>query len=156
MIFMNKDVLVYVNKCEGWKTAIKELHWDSKSLSQHELCDKIADAIADHQDKVSEVEQSMSGKLPIGNLKPVPYKVVSLKKFIDDIIFDTKSFLKKIEKMGDDYIGMKSDCESFISDIQRDLYLVNFTENKRSFNISEDRVRGIIRESIENLLGYNV
>ena len=44
---MNKKVLNFINKIEGWKTAIKSLHWDSDSLSQHELCDKIADSISD-------------------------------------------------------------------------------------------------------------
>jgi len=29
--------------------------------------------------------------------------------------------------MGDTYVGMASDCESFLSDMQRKLYLVNFT-----------------------------
>jgi hypothetical protein len=42
---MNSKVLSFVNKCEGWKTAIKSLHWDSKNLSQHKLCDDIADKV---------------------------------------------------------------------------------------------------------------
>ena len=66
---MNSKVLSFVNKMEGWKTAIKSLHWDSKNLSQHKLCDDIADRIADFQDQVSEVEQSISGKLPLNQLE---------------------------------------------------------------------------------------
>lgn len=44
---MNKTILDYINKCEGWKTAIKQLHWDADNLSQHKLCDDIAEKIAD-------------------------------------------------------------------------------------------------------------
>lgn len=124
---MNKKVLSFVNKLEGYKTAIKELHWDSDSLSQHELCDKIADSIAEFQDTISEVEQSITGKLAIGNLKPVSYKVTSLKKFVEDVLDAANSFYKSIEDEGDTYTGMRSDCESFLSDMQRNLYLVNFT-----------------------------
>ena len=124
---MNKKVLSFVNKLEGYKTAIKELHWDSDSLSQHELCDKIADSIAEFQDTISEVEQSITGKLATGNLKPVAYKVTSLKKFVEDVLDATNSFYKSIEDEGDTYTGMRSDCESFLSDMQRNLYLVNFT-----------------------------
>ncbi|MBO6252671.1 MAG: hypothetical protein J6O49_03330 [Bacteroidaceae bacterium] len=124
---MNKKVLSFVNKLEGYKTAIKELHWDADNMSQHELCDKIADSIAEFQDTVSEVEQSITGKLAIGNLKPVSYKVTSLKKFVEDVLDVTNTFYKSLEYEGDTYTGMRSDCESFLSDMQRNLYLVNFT-----------------------------
>ena len=124
---MNSKVLSFVNKMEGWKTAIKSLHWDSKNLSQHKLCDDIADRIADFQDQVSEVEQSISGKLPLNQLKGSEYNITSLKGFVEDVISDTTSFLKDMESEGDKYIGMRSDCESFLSDMQRNLYLVNFT-----------------------------
>ena len=124
---MNKKVLSFVNKLEGYKTAIKELHWDSDNMSQHELCDKIADSIAEFQDTVSEVEQSITGKLATGNLKPVSYKVTTLKKFVEDVLDATNTFYKSLEDEGDTYTGMRSDCESFLSDMQRNLYLVNFT-----------------------------
>jgi hypothetical protein len=124
---MNKKVLSFVNKLEGYKTAIKELHWDADNMSQHELCDKIADSIAEFQDTVSEVEQSITGKLATGNLKPVSYKVTTLKKFVEDVLDATNTFYKSLEDEGDTYTGMRSDCESFLSDMQRNLYLVNFT-----------------------------
>jgi hypothetical protein len=124
---MNSKVLSFVNKLEGYKTAIKELHWDADNMSQHELCDKIADGIAEFQDTVSEVEQSITGKLATGKLKPVSYKVTSLKKFVEDVLDATNSFYKSLEDEGDNYTGMRSDCESFLSEMQRNLYLVNFT-----------------------------
>ena len=145
---MNKKVLSFVNKLEGYKTAIKELHWDADNMSQHELCDKIADSIAEFQDTVSEVEQSITGKLAIGNLKPVSYKVTSLKKFVEDVLDATNTFYKSLEDEGDTYTGMKSDCESFLSDMQRNLYLVNFTmkeDFKRNFakRINESRPKNL-------------
>lgn len=141
---MNKKVLDYVNKLEGYKTAIKSLHWDSDNLSQHELCDKIADTIAEFQDKVSEVEQSITGKLDKGELKPEKYKVTSLKKFVEDVLDTANIFYKSIEDEGDTYTGMRSDCESFLSDMQRNLYLVNFTLKEELKN----RLRAKINESM--------
>lgn len=145
---MNKKVLSFVNKLEGYKTAIKELHWDADNMSQHQLCDDIADRIADFQDQVSEVEQSITGKLPLGNLKPTSYKVTNLKKFVEDVLDETNTFYKSLEDEGDTYTGMKSDCESFLSDMQRNLYLVNFT-------MKEDlkrRLRDKINESMPKSL----
>ena len=146
---MNSKVLSFVNKCEGWKTAIKSLHWDSKNLSQHKLCDDIADRIAEFQDQVSEVEQSISGKLPLNQLKGTDYKVTSLKGFVEDVIEDAKSFLKELESEGDDYIGMRSDCESFLSDMQRNLYLVNFTLKEEIMNRLKERINESMPKSLE-------
>ena len=156
---MNKKVLDFINKCEGWKTAIKSLHWDSNSLSQHELCDKIADNIADFQDKVSEVEQSISGKLSKNKLNPTSYKVSTLKKFVEDILDDTNTFYKSIGGDGDTYIGMRSDCESFLSDMQRDLYLVNFTmkedlKRRLQSQINESRPKNINNsDNVDKFIG---
>ena len=133
---MDKTVLAFVNKLEGYKTAIKQLHWDAKNMSQHELCDDIAESIAEFQDTVSEVEQSISGKLKINSLNPTEYKIKDLKSFVEDVLDATNTFYKAIKGKGDTYVGMASDCESFLSDMQRKLYLVNFTmkeDFKRKF-----------------------
>lgn len=156
---MNKNILNYLNKCEGWKVAIKELHWDSDNMSQHELCDDIADSISDFEDLVSEVEQSMSGKLKVNSLNPTEYKVDSLKGFVEDIISASKDFLKELEGMGENYIGIKSECETFIGDMQRKLYLVNFTlkeelKNRLKSKINESMPKNLARhDEVDKFMG---
>lgn len=133
---MKGFILNMVNMLEAYKTAIKSLHWDSKNLSQHELCDKIADTIAEFQDVVSEVEQSISGNLPLNQLKANRYKVKSLKQFVKDVIETTTKFYNRLKRKGDEYIGMRSECESFLVQMQRYNYLVDFTlkeDFKRNF-----------------------
>ena len=172
---MKKVILDYINKMEGWKTAIKSLHWDADNLSQHKLCDDIADRIADFQDQVSEVEQSITGKLKINTLKGVTYKIKDLKTFVQDVLDETNVFYKKVKKLGDTYAGMASDCESFLSDMQRNLYLVNFTlkedlrrrlrnkinENKKEYviesrnaiyTLNESEFKNLLKNSIHNAL----
>lgn len=169
---MKKYILDFICNLEGKKTAIKSLHWHANSLSQHQLCDDIATIISDYQDKVSEVEQSISGKLPVNNLKGVPYKVTTLKKFVEDVIKDTKSFYSKLQNEGDEYIGMRSDTEAVLSDLQRQLYLVDFTvkeslkqrlrnkinENrveisngKEKYSMTENELREFVSEAIKNV-----
>ena len=156
---MKKDIFDFVCKLEGFKTAIKSLHWDADSLSQHQLCDDIASTIADFQDKVSEVEQSISGKLPINRLEGTPYKISGLKKFVEDVISDTNVFYSKLKGEGDDYIGMRSDCESFLSDMQRNLYLVNFTlkedlKRRISMKINESMPKSLDRhDDVDKFMG---
>ena len=149
---MNKKVLDFVNKLEGYKTAIKQLHWDAKNMSQHELCDDIADSIAEFQDTVSEVEQSITGKLKVNSLKPTEYKIKDLKSFVQDVLDETNTFYKEVKDMGDTYVGMASDCESFLSDMQRKLYLVNFTLKEEL----KERLKAKINESMpKNLANHD-
>ena len=169
---MKKYILDFICNLEGKKSAIKSLHWDAKSLSQHQLCDDIAGLISDYQDKVAEVEQSISGRLPVNNLKSTPYKITTLKKFVEDVISDTNAFYAKLKNEGDDYIGMRSDTEAVLSDLQRQLYLVDFTikeglkqrlrnkinENrvevsngKETFSLTENELRELVSEAINNV-----
>ena len=157
---MNKSVFEYICRCEGWKTAIKSLHWNADSLSQHKLCDDIADRLSDFQDQVSEVEQSISGKLPFNKLKGTTYKITDLKTFVEDVINRTTRFHNRVKKLGKKYIGMASDCESFLSDMQRNLYLVNFTikeDFKRSYRRKLNEGREISGNRIsENELSFAI
>lgn len=149
---MNKKVLDFVNKLEGWKSAIKSLHWAADNMSQHELCDDIADSIAEFQDTVSEVEQSITGKLKVNSLKPTEYKIKDLKSFVQDVLDETNTFYKEVKDMGDTYVGMASDCESFLSDMQRKLYLVNFTLKEEL----KERLKAKINESMpKNLANHD-
>ena len=174
---MKKYILDFICQLEGFKTGIKSLHWDSNSLSQHQLCDDIATTISDYQDKVAEVEQSMSGRLPLNKLKGTPYTVKSLKSFVEDVIKSTNEFYSKLKNEGDDYIGMRSDTEAVLSDLQRQLYLVDFTvkeglkqrlrnkinENrliisngKQEYSLTENELRELVSEAIHNLTEANV
>ena len=171
---MKKYILDFLCKLEGYKTAIKQLHWNADNMSQHKLCDEIADEISSFQDTVSEVEQSLSGPLPLNKLKGTPYRITTLKKFVNDVIRSTKSFYAKLKKEGDNYIGMRSDVEAFLSTIQRKLYLVDFTikedmrrriskrlnENRvvmsngvERYRMSESEARKLVNEAIRNVLG---
>ena len=169
---MKKYILDFICKLEGYKTGIKQLHWDANSLSQHQLCDDIASTISDYQDKVAEVEQSISGRLPLNNLKGTAYTVKNLKSFVEDVIKSTNDFYSKLKKEGDKYIGMRSDTEAFLSDMQRQLYLVDFTvkeglkerlrneinENRvtisngrEKYSLTENELRELVSKAIHNV-----
>jgi DNA-binding ferritin-like protein len=169
---MKKYILDFICKLEGYKTGIKQLHWDANSLSQHQLCDDIATTVSDYQDKVAEVEQSISGRLPLNNLKGTAYTVKNLKSFVEDVIKSTNDFYSNLKKEGDKYIGMRSDTEAFLSDMQRQLYLVDFTvkeglkerlrneinENrvtisngKEKYSLTENELRELVSKAIHNV-----
>jgi hypothetical protein len=169
---MKKYIISFISELESFKTAIKQLHWAANSLPQHQLCDDIANIISDYQDKVAEVEQSISGKFPVNVLKGEKHNVTTLKKFVEDVINATNSFYSKLKNEGDEYIGMRSDTEAVLSDLQRQLYLVDFTvkeslkqrlrdrinENRitvsngrETYSLTENELREIVSEAIRNV-----
>lgn len=147
---MNKNILNYIEECEAWKVGIKNLHWSADNLSQHELCDDIADEISNFEDLVSEVEQSISGKIKLNGFTPKSYKITSLKSFVEDVISASQSFLKELEGMGEKYVGIKSECETFIGTMQRKLYLVNFTLKEELKKRLRDKINESMYKRIDN------
>ena len=131
-----KKVVEFLSLMEAWKTNIKELHWSAVSLSQHKLADDIADTLAEFQDKVGEIQQGITGKFKVGTLKHVEYKQPSFKLFLEDVYEKASEFEKFTKEAGDKYVGMHSETETFLGEIQKDIYLVEFTlkeELKRRF-----------------------
>ena len=93
---MKTNILNYINKLQGYKTAIKNLHWSSKYMSEHKLLDEIADSVANNQDEIAEMCQGLYGKIKINELKPKRYKITNSKKMLFDLLRDTKSFNSSI------------------------------------------------------------
>ena len=145
---MDREVLSYINYLEGCKTAIKSLHWDPDNMSQHKLDDEIADAIADFQDQVAEVEQGIHGQLPLNQLKGDTITVKDLESFVQDVISKTTDFYKQLDGKGDEYIGMRSDCESFLSAMQKNLYLLRFTIKNAMKEEMKRRIKANLREAM--------
>ena len=145
---MDREVLSYINYLEGCKTAIKSLHWDPDNMSQHKLDDEIADAIADFQDQVAEVEQGIHGQLPLNQLKGDTITVKDLESFVEDVISKTTDFYKQLDGKGDEYIGMRSDCESFLSAMQKNLYLLRFTIKNAMKEEMKRRIKANLREAM--------
>lgn len=171
---MKENILNFLNKCEGWKTAIKNSHWSSENISEHKLFDEIADSLSDIEDVTAEIEQGLHGKIGKNELKPTSYTIEGSKKMISDILKDTKEFYSSI-KEGEEYIGMRSEIESFIGELSKYEYLMGLAlkedfkrsvgkklnENKNmkkpnnAIRLTESQLHQIIKESVNKLLKEN-
>lgn len=174
---MRKNIIGYINKLQSYKTAIKNLHWSSKNMSEHKLWDDIADSVAENQDEIAEITQGLYGQIKQNELKPRRYIIVNSKKTLNDILKDTKLFYATI-KRSNDFIGLKSVVETFIGNLNKYIYLMNFclkedikrnikeslNENIKQCNeenyiindnkikLTENQLRTLIREAIMNVL----
>lgn len=166
---MKRNVLTFINKLQSYKTAIKNLHWSAKNMSEHKLWDEIADTVADTQDEVAEIAQGIFGNIKLNELKPRRYNITNSKKTLIDITRDTKLFYATI-KRGETFVGIRSVVESFIAELEKYQYLMNFcikedikrnlksslNESKQTNNtkikLTEQELRSIIKEAINNVL----
>lgn len=161
---MDRRILNYISKIQSYRTAIKNLHWSSKNMSEHKLNDEIDDKIDEYQDEFAEIAQGIFGKIEVGKLKPKYYKVESTKKLLEDILRDTKAIYSYLK--GRQFIGLRSVVETFIADVNKYQYLLKFVlkeDVKRRLSmvveskinkqrIQEYRLRKIIRENIRKTL----
>ena len=165
---MKRNILSFVNKLQSYKTAIKNLHWSAKNMSEHKLWDEIADTVADTQDEVAEIAQGIFGNIKLNELKPRRYNITNSKKTLTDITKDTKLFYATI-KRGEQFVGLRSVVENFIAELEKYQYLMNFcikedikrtirnsiNESKKKnskIRITENQLRRAIKEAIDNVL----
>lgn len=145
---MKSNIMKFLNDCEGWKTYIKNSHWSSSNMNEHKLFDDIADSVSEIQDMVAEIAQGLYGQIKKGELKANKCNASRSKDFLKVMLKGANDFYSTI-KNGKDYIGMRSEMETFIGKISQFQYLMDLSlkeDFKRNFKnklISEQNHRYI-------------
>lgn len=161
---MEANVLGFLNTLEMYKIAMKNMHWDSKSMSEHKLWDEILSYVTEQQDEIAEVAQGILGNVKRNELKPEHYNITNSKKALNDLLSDVENFLKEIQE--EKYVGLKSVIESFIGELNKYVYLMDFClkeDIKRNLNknkimekkivrITEQDIRNMINETVANII----
>ena len=149
---MKSIIISYINKLHGYKTAVKNLHWSAKNMSEHKLCDDIIDSIDKNEDEIAEICQGIHKQIKLNELKPIQYKISSTDKMLVDLLNDTKEFHSKLTN--ERYIGLRSVIENFMGEINKFQYLIRFCikedfkrNAKQRFN--ECRIDMVITEQIK-------
>ena len=167
---MKSRIMIYINKLESYKTAIKNLHWSSKHMNEHKLLDDIADKISEYQDEIAEIAQGVYGKIKLNELKPRKYTITNSKKMLSDLLEDTKKFYPSTSR-SKDLIGLRSVVETFLADVNKFQYLMDMclkedikknlnnklNENKNMtkkqvVRLTEGDLHRIIKESVNTIL----
>lgn len=120
---MQKSILLYLSKLEGFKTAIKNCHWAAKSMNAHEFMDSLEDIVSDHQDLVAEIVQgAYNTKIKVNDFKPRPYRISTFTKLVSDIYNAADKFYATIQG-NKRFIGLRSVMEDFMGKMQQQAYL---------------------------------
>ena len=148
-----KNILKFLCKLEGYKTAIKNAHFSASNMSEHKLFDDIYKTIADSQDEIGEICQGIYGQFSKGSIKSEKYKLSSSKKFLSDITAETSSFHKSLK--GQSLVGLKSVVENLLAAMNKYSYLLklclkeDFKRNyRRKLNEDFETDDGIISDAV--------
>lgn len=168
---MQKSILLYLSKLEGFKTAIKNCHWAAKSMNAHEFMDSLEDIVSDHQDLVAEIVQgAYNTKIKVNDFKPRPYKISTFTKLVSDIYNAADKFYATIQG-NKRFIGLRSVMEDFMGKMQQQAYLnAMCTENKKEVKklikenmakkivrLTESQLHNVVAESVNQILKeYNL
>lgn len=152
---MKTEILSYINVLHGYTTAIKNLHWSSESMSEHKLCDDIAETLADNEDEIAEIAQGIFGKITKNELKPVSYTIESTQKMLSDLLKATEEFYSKLD--GTQFIGLRSVVENFLGEINKYQYLIKFClketlKRKYSKPLNENKTVSLTTKQLNNIV----
>ena len=116
------DCVEFLNQLEGWKTKCKNLHWSSPKLNIHVKLDEFGNSLSSYQDSLAEGYMGINGKLPLNILKGISCEATNARDFIEEVRRNTINFYKKLPQ-DVMYKGITSDCETFIQEINKYVYL---------------------------------
>jgi hypothetical protein len=124
-------------------------------MSEHKLFDDIDESVSNIQDEIAEMAQGIYGKLKFNDLTPKKYKITTSKKMLQDMLNDTKLFLSTLRSK--ELVGIKSEVESFVGEINQYMYLLDFClkedlKRRISNKLNENFIRKTVNESIKKIL----
>lgn len=124
----NPYCMQLLNKLEGYKTRIKEMHWaglDGKNLVYHRFMDDVAGVVSGYEDNVAEDLQALYGNITVGTLAPILPEAKELLPLLQAIKADANDVEMRY-KNDIMYAGLININEGFISEINKLIYLAKF------------------------------
>ncbi len=125
--------LRYLNILEGAKTRIKNLHWAAQKLpvnehrGAHLYLDNFLDIVSDFQDTVAESSQGILGHMGTDDITGTPIRTSNVSDLLKYITSKTIDFYDNMPA-GTIYVGIKSETETFIKDLNKYKYLFELTD----------------------------
>lgn len=119
----------FINKLEGWKTKCKNLHWAAPKKNIHVYLDEFLDILSNYQDSIAEDYQGILGHMNPNAIKSIPSDTLNAIEMIIEIKKGTCEFYKNIPEETC-YVGIKSETETFIHNLNKYKYLFELTAAK--------------------------
>jgi DNA-binding ferritin-like protein len=126
----NEFILNLENKLQGCGTRLKELHWNSTSLSMHKLVDEFTAEFREFEDNLMENAQALFGFIEIGSLNPILPEAKTFLELLEDI----RGMLVNIKKESKDSLmwsGIINIVDDFFATINKYIYLTKIIKSQK-------------------------
>lgn len=147
---MRGNILKMLNRLEGYKVAIENIHWSAVNMSEHKQCDELAGIVGGYEDKIAEIAQGIYGDVKRGELKPERVEVFDSKDLVKTIYSDAVKFGKTLTK--DIEAGLRSENDTFIGEMEKQYYLFGKCLKEDAVRL-DNIVQGVLNEEIRK--GFN-
>lgn len=125
---MNKMIIKFLNILEGYKTRCKNLHWSAPDRGTHKYLDEFFEILQDYQDNLAEGYMGIKGQLEPMDIVGEVVEARSAISLLLNLRTETLSFYESIPDVSI-CKGLSSECETFIQDINKYIYLFNLCLN---------------------------
>ena len=119
--------LCFLSTLEGFKTRCKNLHWSAPRKNIHVYLDEFLEILSDYQDALAEEYMGISGQFAPNKIVGTPPSSLTFMDFIIEVRVSTHQFYNTIPE-DCMYAGIKSECETFMHNINKYKYLFSLCE----------------------------
>lgn len=119
----------FINRLEGWKTKCKNLHWASFRKNIHTYLDDFLTVLSEYQDGLAEEEMGIYGRMLPNVIVGTASMSNTPKEFIQEVKTATLAFYEGLPQDAI-HAGIRSECETFIHDINKYVYLFSLTDQE--------------------------
>lgn len=119
---MKSKVIKFLNILEGYKTRCKNLHWSAPNRGTHIYLDEFLQIISDYQDGLAEGAMGIIGPFSYDSIKG---EYIDIDEAIQLALHLRAETLLFYEQIPDVTLckGLVSECETFIQNINKYIYL---------------------------------
>jgi hypothetical protein len=116
-------ILKYIQILEGTRTRLKELHWNTKSSTIHELMDSLSSFVISNEDDIAEAFMGVCGyRIKVGQIVPIIPDVCDHIEIIEYLSSETLFLIKKLLN-NVKYVGITKLLEDIYCGLNKYAYL---------------------------------
>ena len=116
-------ILNYIQKLEGYRIRLRELHWSAERMSAHKLTDDLMNTLVNIEDDIAEDLQGFLGiRIGVGTVSPVMPEAKDIKSLLETIKQETLSLRETIDGVPD-FVGIVSMLDDLVHSMNKSLYL---------------------------------
>ena len=118
----DNDTVAFICLLSGWYDKVPNLHWSAPGDNTHLRLDEVKDFLDETRDAIAEDYQGINGTFKPNEINAIPCDCLDANSFMKEIQVETLQYYDSIPEESI-YVGIKSECEVFIHNINKYIYL---------------------------------